>query len=277
MNTKGLYNYDFGKAWKTLHVERREGYSTSVTDFHEHPFYEINLILSGNFKILLKDRFEEGSGCKIVLTRPNTPHYISCMSDVLYRRIYLLFTEELVASFLPEWRQLSEVFGENGAILSVNQEQTEAFLHLIEQIEGEQSVFGQRLLIYYLLLQLGKHAKRSTNEQEKPSYIFDALIYMENYYFEKIDFSEFAQKLCVGRTKVMTEFKLYVGCTMGEYLCQCRLKNAIRYLKEGKTMEYTAEKCGFADGSSLIRAFKRVYGMPPHRYLSVMKKETDFR
>ena len=273
MNTKQQYNYNYGTEWKTLHVERRDGYSTSVTGFHEHPFYEINLILSGNFKILLRDRFEEGSGSRIVLTSPDTPHYISCKSDTLYRRIYLLFSEELVANFLPDWKQLSKVFGKNGAIVSINGEQTNFVLHLIEEIEREKHVLGQRLLIYYLLLQIGGYATNSMEEKEKPSYIFDALIYIENHYFEKIDFSALAKSLCIGRTKMMTEFKLYVGSAIGEYLCQCRLKNAISYLLQHQTIEYAAEKCGFADGSSLIRAFKRVYGMSPCRYLKENRKK----
>ena len=98
MDTKRLYDYGFGTAWKTVHVEKREGYYTSVTDFHEHDFYEINLILSGNVKILLKDSFEMGGENKVVLTGPNTPHYILCQSDTLYSRLYVLFTEEFIAN-----------------------------------------------------------------------------------------------------------------------------------------------------------------------------------
>lgn len=267
-----LYDCGFGHVWKTLHVDRREGYYTSVTDFHEHNFFEINLILSGNFKIHLKDHFEEGCSYKIVLTKPHTPHYISCSSDTLYRRVYLLFTEELVANYLPEWKQLSKIFNENGVILSINQEEASNYLHLIEQIESEKSVLGQRLLIYYLLLHLGDHVKHPEKRKERPIYIFDALMYIENHYFETIDFSILAKQLCVGRTKMMTEFKIYVGNTMGEYLCQCRLKNAIHHLYQNKTIEYAAEKCGFSDGSSLIRAFKRVYGMSPYKYIKAMKK-----
>ena len=40
-----IYDYGFGTVWSDVHVSYREGYYTSVTDYHEHSFYEINLIL----------------------------------------------------------------------------------------------------------------------------------------------------------------------------------------------------------------------------------------
>lgn len=267
MDTKRMYDYGFGTAWKTVHVEKREGYYTSVTDFHEHDFYEINLILSGNVKILLKDSFEMGGENKVVLTGPNTPHYILCQSDTLYSRLYVLFTEEFIANCFPEWKQLSRVFGQAGNILTINKEETLFLQGLIEQINLEKDLFGQRLLIYYLLLRLNAYAGTNAEKKEMPSYIFDALTYLEKHYHENIDFSLLSKKLCVGRTKLMTEFKLHTGTTLGEYLCKCRLKNAVQYLLKGQTIEFAAEKCGFSDSSSLIRAFKRVYGTTPHRYV----------
>ena len=154
------YDYGFGRVWSTVHVERRAGYSSSVTDSHKHHFYEINLILSGNVKILLKDRFEEGEGCRIVLTRPDTAHFISCKPDTLYSRIYLVFTDAFIANRFPEWQQLSTVFGKNGTVLAISPEEAEQLRGQIEQIEQEKNPLGQRLLIYYLLLQiLERHAK----------------------------------------------------------------------------------------------------------------------
>lgn len=52
MHTNDLYDYGFKKVWNDVFIAHREGYYTSVTDYHEHDFYEINLILSGNVKIL---------------------------------------------------------------------------------------------------------------------------------------------------------------------------------------------------------------------------------
>lgn len=271
MSENLLHNHDFGTAWKTIHIYRREGFYTSVTDYHEHPFYEINLILSGNVKIILKDRFEEGCRNHIVLARPGTPHYIACKPDTLYRRIYLVFSGAFMENCFPEWKQLSAIFGDNGNILTVTEEETAFFQSLLEQIEDEKSIFGQRLLTYYLLLRLSERTEENGLKKEIPPYIFEALTYLENHHAEKINFTSLAKQLYVGRTTLMTEFKAHTGSTMGEYLCKCRLKNAIPHLLQKQTIEYTAEECGFSDSSGFIRAFKRHYGITPHQYVKSMK------
>ena len=265
------YDYGFGTVWNTVHVERRAGYHSSVTDYHKHAFYEINLILSGNVKILLKDRFEEGCENRIVLTRPDTAHFISCNSDTLYSRLYLVFTDAFIANCFAEWQQLSAVFGKNGTVLTLSHEETERFKQLIEQIEKEASVLGQRLLIYYLLVQISNHFSNSLKESEAQPYVFEALTYLEGHYAEKINFTELAKQLYVGRTTLMTEFKSYTGSTMGEYLTKCRIRNAIRLLQEKKTIEYAAEACGFSDSSGFTRAFKRFHGTTPYKYIKNLK------
>ena len=192
------YDYNFGTAWETFHVERREAYSTSVTDYHKHGFYEINLILSGNVKVLMKDRFESGKEKRIVLTAPQTPHYITCDPDTLYRRIYLVFTDRFVANLLPEWDSLRTVFGQSGNIITLTKEETDGLERLIEQTEREDSVLGQRLLIYYILLQISKLSKKDgPAARQAPSYIFDALSYIEENFSERISFTELARKLYV--------------------------------------------------------------------------------
>jgi hypothetical protein len=49
----GQYDHGYGSLWQDVLVYRREGFTTSVADYHEHEYYELNLILSGNVRILL--------------------------------------------------------------------------------------------------------------------------------------------------------------------------------------------------------------------------------
>ena len=267
MSSSNMYDYGYGKLWNDVHVERRSGYSTSVTDFHKHSFYEINLILSGNIKILLQDRFEEGTENKIVLTRPGTAHFISCKPDTLYSRIYLVFTEEFITEFQPAWYTLSMLFGKSGTILTLTPDEANFFCTLIEQIEKERSNPAKGFLMGYFLCKLSELYQTEPLKKDIQPYVFEALTYIERHYAEKINFSEMAKQLYIGRTTLMTDFKAYIGITVGEYLTKCRLKHSIQLLLQKKTIEYVSEKCGFSDSSGFIRAFKRIYGTTPHKYI----------
>ena len=268
------FDADFGRAWQELHVAERQGYQTSVTDYHRHDFYEINLILSGNVRILLGDGVEEGCAHRIVLTRPPTPHYVSCNSDTLYHRLYLLFTEDFAAGHLSEWHELAAVFGENGTVLTLDDEQSAFFAERILAIKEESSPLRRRLTVYDLLSRLG-----DLKQQQKPKsgsippYILRALTYLDENYAEHIVAADLARRLHVGRTALMTEFKRHVGATVTEYLTHRRLRQAVSLLHAGHTTEDTAAQCGFADASGLVRAFRRCYGQTPHAYIKNQKTD----
>lgn len=265
------YRQGFGDVWTDVAVAYHEGYYTSVTDYHEHDFYEINLILSGNVRILFGDRAEEGRERRMVLTRPGTPHHVSCSPDTLYRRVYLMFTDAFVADRLPEWQQLSAVFGEKGRAVTLTEEESARLLALIEQIDAEKSLFRRRLLVYCflsLVTELSSFSEVGAGSGKQiPPYVVEVLAYLEKHYPEKILASDLARRMHVGRTTLMTEFKKYTGTTVGAYLTHCRLRNAATLLREGQTLEYTAERCGFSDGSGLVRSFRRCYGMTPRQYV----------
>lgn len=269
-----VYNYGFGVEWQDVLVTRRDGYYTSVTDYHEHEFYEINLILSGNVKILLKDSFEEGSGNKIVVTAPKTPHYISCKADAMYSRLYLVFTPSFISGYFPEYESLLAVFGDYGRVIQLSEADTEYLKGLFEQIKQEPYLLGKRLLVYHLLLRVSKLCEPKTFEKNSaPRYIIESISYIEANYQEKITAEGMAKRCFVGRTTYLTEFKKHLGITFGEYLTACRLKKAIVFFSENLSIEATAEKCGFADSSGLIRAFKKHFHATPYQYMK-NKKQT---
>ncbi len=256
-----------GRVWEDVFVERRQGYSTSVTDYHEHGFYEINLILSGNVRVLLKDRFVEGSENRIVLTAPHTPHYVTCRPDALYSRLYLLFTHEFAADFLPEWADLAAVFGENGNTMPLTPSETRFIRERIGEIDAEPSPLGKKLLLYHLLVRLSGLSCAGHPAERKPQYLMDAMAYIEANYRQRLTAEDLARQLYVGRTTLMTQFRRRIGCTLNEYITDCRLKYAERFLREGDTLDAAAEKCGFADSSGLSRAFRRRYGCSPGQFL----------
>lgn len=270
--TNNIDDYGYRLRWSLCDVNYREGYVSTMVDFHTHEYYEISLILSGSVKILLPGQMEEGSGSRVVLTAPGTPHFISCGSDCLYRRLNLLFSHNFVAEYVPEWPRLASLFGENGAVITLYPEQSEQCAALIRRVQDERDPFRQRLIILYLLSLLDELAPKNASRAEKiPAYVTGALSYINEHYAEKIIAAELAWQLGVGRTTLMTAFKAYTGDTLHGYLTQYRLKKAIALLRAGATEQEAAEQCGFGDSFGLIRSFKRVFGTPPRRYLAEME------
>ena len=262
------YENGYGTEWKDFRIKYREGYSTSVTDFHEHEFFEVNLILSGNVNILMKDKVEAGSGNYVVLTSPGTSHYIRCKSDTLYKRLYLMVSRQFVVNYVPEWEELVSVFGKKGRIIKINSKEAELYEEMIKQIQEEPNQFRQRLLILYFFSYLSEKIEdRDLDSAKVPKHVVDALSYINEHLNQKIVAEQLATQLFVSRTTLLTTFKQYTGVTLNNYILDSRIKKAISELRDGKTEQETAELCGFNDSPTLIKAFRRVYNMTPKQYL----------
>lgn len=228
--------------------------------------------MSGNVKVLLKTEANDDAVSKIVLAKPNTTHFISCKPDMLYSSLYLVFTEEFVTSYIPEYRHLLSVFGEKGKIIKLSDGQRECCKEIILKIQAETDAVRQKILIMYLLSYLKEFSVTDKSEHiPTPSYILDALLYIDKHYSEKIVAKELAERLFIGRTTLMTAFKKYTGSTLSDYITHIRLKNALTLLHNGETEEQVAETCGFGDISGLIRRFKQSYGVTPKQYLKQAK------
>ncbi len=268
-----LDNMHFGSTWETCHVDYYEGYRSQMVDFHAHDYYEISLILTGYVKVFVSDHVQEGTESRIVLASPKTPHFVYRDPDTFYSRLNLLFSDGFIADYVPEWEQLRAVFGKSGRVIALDTEQAEFYKGKIREIEAEKEPFRQRLLILSLLSHLLElSGQDETVSSAVPHYVTGALTYIGENYSEKILAENLAWRLGVGRTTLMTAFKKYTGSTLGDYLMRCRVKNAVRMLRAGKSEQECAEACGFGDTCNLIRSFKRCHGKTPRQYLASERK-----
>ena len=263
-----LDNMYFRRTWDTCHVDYYEGYRSQMVDFHAHDYYEISLILTGYVKVFVSDHVQEGTESRIVLASPKTPHFVYRDPDSFYSRLNLLFSDGFLADYIPEWKQLRTVFGKGGRVIVLTSDQAAFYQRKIREIEAEKDLLRQRLLILCLLSHLCELAGQDETVSEAvPPYVTGALTYIGENYSEKILAERLAWHLGVGRTTLMTAFKKYTGSTLGDYLMRCRVKNAVKMLRTGKSEAECAEACGFGDTCNLIRSFKRCYGKTPRQYL----------
>lgn len=266
-----LENYEFGKSWDSFQVDRYEGYSSNMSDYHMHEYYEISLIISGHVKVFFPNSVQDGTKCRLVLTRPMTPHLIVCEPQLLYKRINLLFSHDFISEYLSERKEVLGAFGKSGRVLTLSDIQCSEFINLIELFEREPNNFRKRLVLMYLLSLASELTVDKTETEEPPSFVSEALFYIQENYQSKILAGELAWELGIGRTTLMTAFKKYTGSTLGGYITDYRLKQAINMLNSGALQHSIAEKCGFGDTCNMIRAFRRRFGMTPGQYIKSQK------
>ena len=234
----------------------------------------MNLILSGNAGILTAYGNEEGVRGRLILSPPNAPHFVSCDERSLYKRVYRLFTEELIVNAVSEWKTIAELFGEFGATLTLSEDEIAWYLDIISLIEKETNELPTKMLICYLLSALAtRPEKKEVNTGERvPKYVLDSMTYIEDNLDKRISADSLAKTFHVGRTTLMTGFKKHADLSLGEYIDSRRILRATSLLKEGHTVESAALCCGFSDSGGLIRLFKRYHGTTPLKFVRKSKK-----
>ena len=251
-----------------LMVDHFEGYRNDLTNYHTHQYYEISLIISGNVKVLLQDATLDNTESKLVLLRPHTSHMIAVAPDLVYRRVNVLFFHDFINDKIDEWQRFMNLFGENGRMMQLTPEQCARYQELISRIETDTNPFRRQLLLLCFLSEIEESLDSKTPKTVVPSYVIEAMTYINANYPKKIVASELAWNLHIGRTTLMTAFKKYTGSTLNEYIARCRLKNAITAMQQGKKEQQIAEDCGFTDLCNMIRCFKRYFKMTPKQYLA---------
>lgn len=247
-------------------AEERETTYPAMSDYHAHEFYEISLISSGEVTVLSPSvSLKTDSPC-ITLFAPRTPHLITCTRGVKYKRVNVAFTDEVMIKGFDEYTALTSLFRMGGAVIQTEAEEIGRLTHVVRAMRAESDTFRKRLLLFYLL-SLISDISGSRSERTVPPYVSRALDYIRLHYRERINASELAWQLGIGRTTLMTSFKTYIGITIGAYITHHRILRATELLKGGESVARTAELCGFGDSSNMNRIFKREVGESPLKYV----------
>ena len=247
-------------------AEERETTYPAMSDYHAHEFYEISLISSGEVTVLAPSVSIKTDKPCIALFAPHTPHFITCTHGVKYKRTNVAFTDDVMIKGVDEYTSLVSLFKMGGAIIQTEPEQINRLAHVVKAIRTECDTFRKRLLLFYLL-SLISDIGGSRSERTIPPYISRALDYIRLHYRERINASELAWQLGIGRTTLMTSFKKHIGITLNSYITHHRILRATELLKNGESVARAAELCGFGDSSNMNRIFKREVGNSPLKYV----------
>ena len=120
-------NYGYGKSWTDLYIDEYEGRVPLMNDYHKHDYYELSLILSGEVRVLMPEVSSVGDSARVVISPPNTPHYVTCSASTLYKRINIVFSKNLI----PDAKI-------DGGVTELDGETAEKFFEVIRAIGREE-------------------------------------------------------------------------------------------------------------------------------------------
>lgn len=134
-----------------------------------------------------------------------------------------------------------------------------------QQHEG--SALSRKLLLEGLMYQLLGHGL-SHRQQPGPSRPEHARLERVRSLLEQSPerdhtLAQLAALAAMSPSSLRSKFRQRYGCTLFDYLRDCRLALARRYLLEGHSVQQAAWMCGYQHATNFATAFRRHYGISP--------------
>jgi AraC-like DNA-binding protein len=280
---KLAYEQIFKVENKSFHYRRDKLYYKKEFPYHQHPEFEITVVISGSGRRVTDDFIEPFQEGEIVVVPPNIPHgwvYDKALCDTegmkenacwQFNDDYLdnlsRFSPEfnIVIDFLRNLNQCIEVIGETADSVRKllldypNQTEPEGSLTLLKVLylisySGDYRYIGES---EFLGIKIHKNQKRL---QAIYKYI------VENYH-RKITLNEIASVASMNKTAFCLFFKKARNQSFASYLIDFRLQVACTMLsRTDKKISDISYAVGFGDTPYFNRVFKKKYGISPSQF-----------
>jgi AraC-like DNA-binding protein len=104
--------------------------------------------------------------------------------------------------------------------------------------------------------------------------VYSVIRYVENHIFEIGSIRELADQLGYSYTYLSHTFKDKTGMTLQRYINQKKVEKALELLKYGNlSIKQVAARLGYETLQSFSKAFSRIMGYPPSRYVAMQREE----
>ncbi|POT58507.1 AraC family transcriptional regulator [Citrobacter amalonaticus] len=240
-----------------------------TTSRHSSPLYML-VVLEGCVVLTLngqKHVVRSGMAFSSRLSERQTmcaSHHADCKLRTLSLGLYSdgAWRDGLLASLMREWERCQTptlIWQVPGFLLS----------GLQYARQGTLSSVSRQLMLEGLILQLFGHGlsvcqvesgKRLGGEQQRLERIRCLL---EQEPEKNHTLNELAQRAAMSPSSLRSKFRAAYGCSVFDYLRDCRLERARSYLLAGYSVQQAAWMSGYQHATNFSTAFRRRYGFPP--------------
>lgn len=245
--------------------------------FHDHDFYEINVVFEGTgYHYIENQKFPAAPGDVFVIP-PGTLHAYA-YTDENFNVFHLIAKSSFFAEFEKELQQLSHFKMLLEIEPYLRKQNRQFFLSLghrelldfkqqaalYSQLEGEdtpQSHTLRTVQTLKLICDLCRYMSDSMDRRqtERHGGILLVLDHIHKHYGERLTTESLAKLACVSKPTLNRQFQNYCQVSPTAYILAYRCEMARKLLQIGKTKAETAQECGFYDQSHMEKMLRR-YG-----------------
>lgn len=240
---------------------------------HIHEQCEIYFFVTGNVEYLVEGSKYSLDENSIMIMRSAEAHKAKITGIEKYERYAINFPVSFMQSTDPEGR-LTKAFTERDLgknnMFSCSEIDMELVKMLFsEMCEGDDD-YGRQLAINThlpILLDMIRRAynKRGNSEHNSKSLSESIVSYINNHIFEDISVPSLAEHFYLSPSQFSRIFRQATGAAPWEYITKKRLTAAKEKIRNGSSVQFAAESCGFGDYSSFYRAYVKHFGVSPGR------------
>lgn len=247
-------------------------------EFHYHNFNKIIIFLSGKVTYLVEGKAYDLKPWDMLLVSHHDIHKPIIDPDITYERIVIWLQNDFITSQKDRPCDLSACFAtaneKSFNLIRLNaslQTKIQTLIHALEDALSSED-FGHEVLSQTYFLQLMVYLNRVfapeqyENDQSASRYnkqIAEILKYINLNLDADLSNDTLASAFFLSKYYLMHKFKEETGCTLHSYIQQKRLLHAADLIKGGMPVLKASSQCGFADYSTFLRAFRKMYGVSP--------------
>ncbi|BCL73354.1 transcriptional regulator [Vibrio nigripulchritudo] len=249
--------------------------SASMSDFtydkHAHEEYSFGVTLKGRQDFFCRTQFHQSPAGGVMVFNPEDVHdgQSGGTEDLEYVMLYV-HPDELVSHFQtlgvvnPNQARVKETLSSDPIlrqqILTLSRWMSEDGVSTVEYDAALLEV------AHSIIRMSGQAPEISVKNTRRETLLQRAKAFIHANAREDISIDDISHACNMSKYHLIRVFKAQYGMTPHQYVLNCRLNLARRFLELGKTATDIAQIAGFADSSHFNRRFKRVYGMTPAQY-----------
>lgn len=272
--TKAIERANETKTFGCFYSEKHD----ANENIHLHECCEILFCISGGKTFFIDERIYEVEKGDIFVLNQFEAHKITSDPDLEFKRYVLQIHPAFLYASSTSETDLSRCFlvrGDNVSHkMSLSEEEVEKMKHIFRKME-QKSDFGEDILKNMAAVEIltivnrhfaekNKHYTYHSDYENKT--IVKALKYINDNFSDNLSLEVVAKNCFISINELCRLFKKHTGTTVTKYVLSRRITEAKKLLKNGESVSSAAEKCGFSDYASFIRAFKRAVGISPGKY-----------